>query len=69
MLNIALFLSSRMYNCVSSAYRIWSTLNEAMTLAIGASYNVYRRGPKTEPCGTSFFYLTVADCFWPRRTY
>src|SRR5664279_1005245 len=39
-----------------------------MIAAIGATYNVYSRGPRTDPCGTPNSQATVADCSWPTRT-
>jgi hypothetical protein len=39
-LSVAAGLSNAMYSCVSSVYCVWFTLNEAMTEAIGATYNV-----------------------------
>src|SRR5208282_4600415 len=39
----------------------------AMTLVIGATYNVKSKGPRTDPCGTPNSHDFEADCLLPTR--
>ena len=57
-----------MYSCVSSAYWIWLTPKDVITLATGDIYRLNKIGPRTEPCGTPNSTTLETDYWSPTLT-